>query len=474
MKVLNSFPIPEEPPIVPQRLADRITDLLPRTVKIDVTLAAAGGWQIINTLTIEGDEDPVDVYSMVKLCGDHHASMTGESAKYRAQIWLDHPGRDGTRCYVSFDVRLAYDEEDAGRSSLEEERMMIRSQWREVFDAQQELLKLSARFTEFSIERVVAMSKQQGEHLNPLTDVIHELITPYRDGLQMQARAVKEMGDMRVRQQLAEAKADESGKFWEMFGPAVQIAATQASSRLLGGGGKKAAPASSPSSRAPRTAPRAAVVRAPAPPQHAPARAVTPQVQAQPKPAPAPVEATPVSEREEPVPTTLHDLAHRLLDGMSSDALVKITRTLDDDQADWFQGIADAEDEDSAAESIVALMHSLMKTPAVLVRMQQLLGDDHIRAFQHVAVLAKRHLDERDAVAEASEVEAVPSGEGHSEAPSADAQPKPVAAAAAKPTNGSTGTAPRAAAVSTDDAADDAEPGVGLDAPECDASPPDA
>ena len=179
-------------------------------------------------------------------------------------------------------------------------------------------------------------------------------------------------------------------------------------------------------------------------------------------------------EREEPVPTTLHDLARRLLDGMSSDALVKITRTLDDDQADWFQGIADAEDEDSAAESIVALMHSLMKTPAVLVRMQQLLGDDHIRAFQHVAVLAKRHLDERDAVAEASEVEAVPSSEGHSEAPSADAQPKPVAAAAAKPTNGSTGTAPRAAAVSTDDAADDAEPGVGLDAPECDASPPDA
>ena len=151
-----------------------------------------------------------------------------------------------------------------------------------------------------------------------------------------------------------------------------------------------------------------------------------------------------------------------------------LTRTLDDDQADWFQGIAEAEDEDSAAESIVALMHSLMKTPAVLVRMQQLLGDDHIRAFQHVAVLAKRHLDERDAAAEASAARAAPNGEGRSEAPSADPQPKAMVAAAAKPSAASTGMPARVDVVTTDDAADDSEPSVGLDAPEGGASAPDA
>lgn len=472
MQVLHPFPIPEEPPVVPQRLADRVLSLWSALKKVDVMIARAGGWQVVNAVTIEPDDDPADVYGMVKMCADHHASTTGESAKYRAQLWSVEVGRDGVRNYCTFAVQCPYDDDDPNRSAADEELQALRSQWAELFQSQQDFAKLVMRFSEFSIERVVAMSKQHGEQLNPLTEVIHELITPYRDGLQMQARAVKEMGDMRVRQHLAEARADDSGKFWDMFGPAVQIAATQASQRFMGGGSKPARPA-------PGRKPRGTKVVTHTPPHAAPSRTVVPPTRVQPTaataPPPEPAAAAPQPEpgpdESGAVPNTLHELARALLDGMSSDTLVKVTRVLEEDQADCFVGIAEAGDDDTAAESIVSLMHSLMKTPAALVQMQQLLGSDHIRAFQQVAVLAKRHLDERDA---ASPAEPIAAGAGDA---AARAEATTDARRVAAPPRAKSGppsrfAAPPSPVTSTGPMPDDAEavPRSGTDAAETDPS----
>ena len=58
-----------------------------------------------------------------------------------------------------------------------------------------------------------------------------------------------------------------------------------------------------------------------------------------------------------------------------------------------------------AADSIVTLMHSLMRSPAALVSMQQILGAEHIKAFQHIAVLAKRYVEARNGSTEATVLE---------------------------------------------------------------------
>lgn len=407
MKVLKPFPIPEEPPIIPQGLVDCVLGVWSDLKKVDIMRARKGGWQVVNSIGIEESDDPSEVTERIKMCADQHALALGESGKYRAQLWSVEVGRNGVRNYNTFHVQSPGDEEDPIQTTAEEEIQALRGQWTELFEAQQEFAKLLMRFSEFSIERVVAMSKQNGEQLNPLTEVIQELIRPYRDGLQMQSRAIKEMGDMRVRQHLAEARADDNGKFWEMFGPAVQIAASQASQRFLGGGGKAARPAAGRSASRTKVVTHAAPPTAASPPTPTPTRAQAKSATAaRPEAGPTAPEPEAASVEPDSMPRTLHGLARALLDNMSSDALVKVSRVLEDDQASCFVQIAEATDDDTAAESIVALMHSLMRTPTALVQMQQFLGPDHIQAFQQVAMLAKQYLDERDAAASSAEAAA--------------------------------------------------------------------
>ena len=58
--------MPEDPPIVPEHLSERIINLLPETTKIALKVASKGGWQAVCTIHMDGDEDATEVYSAVK------------------------------------------------------------------------------------------------------------------------------------------------------------------------------------------------------------------------------------------------------------------------------------------------------------------------------------------------------------------------------------------------------------------------
>ncbi|MEX1362161.1 MAG: hypothetical protein AB1Z98_03500, partial [Nannocystaceae bacterium] len=382
MKLAHSFTLPEEQPVVPERLAERITDWLPHATKIDVKVAARGGWRVINTLYLDGGEEPSEVYTMVKACCDHHIGDVGEGGKYRALVWRKLNGVDERR-RVTFAVRAPFEDEEGASSDEELDRSDQRSSWRELVDAQQRFVEFMAEYNHRATDRVLDQSKQDAERLNPLSDVIHELVGPYRDGLRMKADAVREVGELRVRQQIAEAQAQDRGKFWEMFGPAIQIAASQAQHKLIGGGGKR--PRALPPSRAESPVQRREI-------QTVEARPATPPAPPSTTPAAAPPSPQPSGG---PEPAALYELAAALLDGLGADALVKLARLLDDEQAEFLEVIAAAEDDDTSAGAIVGLMQSLMANPAGIVGMQRTLGPDQIAAFQQLAVLATRHIEDR-------------------------------------------------------------------------------
>ncbi|MCA9652551.1 MAG: hypothetical protein KC501_21725 [Myxococcales bacterium] len=380
MKLAHSFTLPEQAPIVPERLAERITDWLPGATKIDVKIGERGGWRVINTIHLDGNEEPSDVYTMVKACADHHVMETGEGAKYRALVWR-MVGVEHERRRVTFYVRAPFEEEEEGTNTEAIERRDQSTGWRELVDAQQRFVEFLAKYNERATDRVLDQSKQDSERLNPLADVIHELVGPYRDGLRMKADAVREVGELRVRQQIAEAQMQDRGKFWEMFGPAIQIAAAQAQHKLMGGGAKrKALPPASVAAPVVQRREVPTIAMAPSSPPPPP-----PPSSAAPPPAPPPSRP----------PVTLHELAAALLDGLGSDVLMRLMRLLDERQREHLEVIASAYDDDTSAEAIVGLMQSLMANPAGIVGMQQTLGPDQIAAFQQIAVLAKRHIEER-------------------------------------------------------------------------------
>jgi len=391
MKLTRSFTLPEEDPVVPEHLVERITDWFPYTCKVDIKRKQRSGWKVLTTVQLEGNEEPSDLYTMIKAYADYDVGKRGEPGKYRALVWRLMPGEVWERRRVTFPVHPHDDEDEDDVSSLDPtvDQALQRKAWQEIFSAQQEFIGSMAEFSHRATDRLLEQSKQDSERLTPLSDVIHELVVPYRDGLRMKADAIREVGDLRVRQQLAEAKANDSGKFWDTFGPAIQVAAVQAQQRFLGGGrgGARALPPAAPAAASAPVVQRRVVRAAAAPPKAPPSSPPAAAPSTRPAAPPSPPEA----------PSSLHQLAAALLHGLPADTLVRLTRMLDDDQSTYLEAIAAASDDDESADAIVSLMQSLMSNPTALVSMQRVLAPDEIDAFQQLAVLATRYIEERGA-----------------------------------------------------------------------------
>lgn len=399
MRLANPFTMPETDPVVPERLAERITNLLPHTVKIIVMQHTLGGWRVVNTVYMDGGEEASEVYTIVKAAADYHAAEIGQPGKYRAQIWRVLPGKiDPERHAVTFHVRD--DDEDDAPSVVDQDRRDQSSGWKDLVDSQQRFVEFMAEYNHRATDRVLEQSKQDAERLYPMADVIHDFVGMYRDGLRMKSDSVQIIAELQSRQQRAEAQAQENGKMWEVFAPAVQMATMHAGQRLFGGGPGK--PRALPPGSAPQAVARRREVQT-----------VTATPQAQPSPAAASAPTTPPPEpprsappvhtmhaQAEPppaVPATLHELAAAVLDSMGADALIRLGRLLDDQQLGFIQAIARASDDDTSAESIAGLMQSLMASPATVVAVQQTMDPSHIAALQQIGALARRHLEERTA-----------------------------------------------------------------------------
>ena len=398
----NQFPMPETEPIVPERLAERITNLLPHTTKIIVTQHAHGGSRVANTIYLDGGEEASEVYTAVKAAADYHAAELGEHGKYRAQIWRMVPGKiDPERHVVTFNV---HDDGDDASAVADQERRDQSSGWKELVESQQRFVEFIAEYNHRATDRVLEQSKQDAERLYPMADVIHDFVGVYRDGLRMKADSVQVIAELQSRQQLTEAQAQENGKMWEMLAPAVQMATMHAGQRLFGGGpGKQRAlppgiapqavarrreaqtvTATPPAQPAPTVATSPAQPTAPTTPPREPPRSAPPAAQAQAEPPPT-------------MPATLHELAAAVLDSMGVDAVIRLGRLLDDQQLGFIQAIARAQDDDTSAEAIACLMQSLVVSPATVMALQQTLEPEHVGALQQIGILARRHLEERSA-----------------------------------------------------------------------------
>lgn len=403
MRLANPFTMPETDPIVPERLAERITNLLPHTTKIVITQHAHGGSRVVNTVYLDGGEEASEVYTIVKAAADYHAAEIGQAGKYRAQIWRMLPGKiDPERHAVTFHVRDDYDDDAA--SVVQQDQRDQSSGWKDLVDSQQRFVEFMAEYNHRATDRVLEQSKQDAERLYPMADVIHDFVSVYRDGLRMKADSVQVIAELQSRQQRAEAQAQENGKMWEVFAPAVQMATMHAGQRLFGGGPGKpralppgiepkavarrrevqtvsATPSAQP---APTVAASPAQPTAPTTPPKDPPRSAPPTVHAQDEPPP-------------PMPATLHELAAAVLDNMGADAVIRLGRLLDDQQLGFIQVIARAQDDDTSAEAIACLMQSLAVSPATVVAVQQTLAPEHVGALQQIGLLARRHLEERSA-----------------------------------------------------------------------------
>lgn len=403
MRMTKSFTMPEEDPVVPERLAERITDLLPHTTKIDIKESTRGGWRVFNTLYLEGGEEASEVYTMIKAAADRRAMEVGHAGKYRAQVWRLPPGRtEHERHTVTFHVHDEYDDEEP--PAEEHERREQGTGWRDLVEGYQRFAEFIAQYNQRATDRVLEQSRQDAERLNPMADVIHDFASMYREGLRMKSDAVREIHDLRLRQQLSEAQSKDSDKFWEVFGPAVQVATVQVGQHFIGGGGKPKPralpPATAPAARRTREVSTKAVSPTPPssppaePPRSEPSRPEPPE---RTTPTAQPDAQAPGASEPATMPASLHELAAALLDSLGAQTLVRLGRVLDEEPMGYLEAIAAADDDDCSAEAIVALMQSLMTNAAAVTALQAALSPDQIGALRQVAVLAQRHLSERDA-----------------------------------------------------------------------------
>ncbi len=399
MRIIPPFPMPEEPPVVPEHLSERIINLLRDTTKIALKVALKGGWQAVCTIYLDGKEDATEVYSAVKAGADYHAQAAGRSGKYRAQLWVLVPDADQpTRNTVSFDVLV--DGDFASEESIDTaERRAQTAAWLDLIDREHRFTNFVAEYSHKAIHALVDQSGKHADSMRPMAGVMTQCISMFSEGLRMKADSVRELGDLRAEKKLAEAGHDDSGRMWDALTPAIQTAFMQFQQRMLGGGrGRSRA---LPASMAPppvATPTPVASPSAPTPtPSPAPAAPAAPtQVGTPPSTTSVPA-GTPPEPSTPPVPSTLHGLVALVLDSMGTDRVVRLLRLLDETQAHYFEVVCTAQEDDGCAEAIVALMQSLMANPSSVMGMQQILTPDQIQAFQQLGVLASRHLEEREA-----------------------------------------------------------------------------
>ncbi|MCH9682855.1 MAG: hypothetical protein K0V04_15570 [Deltaproteobacteria bacterium] len=391
MRLSKPFPLPEEPPVVPERLAERITRYLLHTTKIVIQLAERDGWKVINTVHLEGNEDAVDVYTLVKSAADYYCDDVGRNGKFRAQMHRHPPGQAEARHSATFLVREAYDDNDDSERSPAavddaDSRREQAGGWRELVDQQYRLIDSMARYNDRSTDRVLEQSKQTIGGLAPVGGILQDFAGMYREGLRAKADAVRELGDMSVQHQLAQAKLNDSGKFWETFGPAVQLAIVHAQRHVMGLGGPPMRALPRASTTTPNAMPQATPVAAAAPPAGPPSPPPSPQAAAPPSP-----------------PSNLHGLTVALLDALGPEGVVRLTLVLDDAQRQHLAAVASARDDDTTAVAIVGLMQALAANPSTILELQATLTPEQAAAFQQLAMLAQQHNQQRVAPATVSQ-----------------------------------------------------------------------
>ncbi len=382
MKVEKPFPLPENEPVVPDKLAEFVTTYLQGTTKIQVLVYAKSGWSKANEMLLEDADEASEVYSMVKMCADHHCDEHGgETRKYRALIWRDVGEEKLQRRTLTFEVVPERVDDEVGEPPHME---AIRNQteiWQSMCEEMRKMTAMAIDFGNRSVDRVLEQARQDSERLKPMTELTREMLSHYREGLRMQATAVKEVGEMRVQQEIARAETKDD-KFWDVMGPAVQVAMMQAQQRFLGGPKRaKALPSA--------TAGAGSVERREHRPPTSPA-------------AEAPVSMGPgggaaeVAEAAEAavgqMPDSLLGLSQMVLDNLGARSMLRLSRALDDEQAGFLEQLSGAENDDMAAQAIVGLTDSLTGNAEGLLKMQELLTVPQITVFRQLAELAVRHL----------------------------------------------------------------------------------
>jgi hypothetical protein len=139
---------------------------------------------------------------------------------------------------LSFDVTADEEEVVSGeaRPASSEDVQKQVDGWQAICEEMRRMAAMAIEFSHRSVDRVLEQARQDNERIQPLTELTREMLGHYRDGLRMQAAALKEVSEVRVQQQIAQASANDNGKMWDVLAPAIQIAVVQAQQRLLGGG----------------------------------------------------------------------------------------------------------------------------------------------------------------------------------------------------------------------------------------------
>lgn len=392
MKVEKPFTVPEIEPVVSDALAEFITNYLPGTDRIHVLVYAKGGWSKANGIMPEPGDDPSDVYTMVKSCADHHCEEHGgESRRYRALMWRTNPenGKKERRT-LSFEVLDEHEQREPEQAESVESLGKQVDGWQALCEEMRRMTAMAIEFSHRSVDRVLEQAKQESERERPMTDLSREMLAHYREGLRMQAAAVKEVGEVRVQQQIAQVQAQNGGKdsekFWEVFAPAMQIAVLQAQQRLMGG--RPPAKAIAPAPQIQR--------REHQPPPSAPP--VAPPISIVPPPAAAaptgPAASTAPTGQE--LPETLLGLSQIVLDNLGASTLIRLLRNLDEDQGQHLDALSRAATDDEAAASIVGLIQALKADPQGLARLGSLLTPPQLGVFLQLAELANRHMQESE------------------------------------------------------------------------------
>lgn len=325
---------------------------------------------------------------MVKMCADYHCEENGgETRKYRALMWRDVGEERSQRRTLSFEVLSDPEHHESESEGVKVEALRKQvDAWQSVCEEMRKMTAMAIEFGNRSVDRVLEQARVDSERVKPLTELTREMLAHYREGLRMQASAVKEVGEMRVQQQIAQSGGKDD-KFWEVLGPAVQLAVTQAQQRLLGG---KPVAKALPSAGGGGEGATGAVVPIERK-EHRPPAESSGGV------------AAGAGAGAPEIPESIVGLSHMVLDNLGAQTLLRMSRVMDDEQVGHLESLSSATDDDSAARAIVGLMQSLTADAAGLVKIQGLLTAPQITVFRQLGELATRHLDAGSSGTAASE-----------------------------------------------------------------------
>lgn len=353
MIVRNSFPIPEDPPAVPEQLLDKIHDAMrDGLAEVDIMRAQATGWMVVNNIRLEDKDTPTQIAEMVVRCGDRDAETRAVSSKYRAQMWLgDGKARDAIRRYCTFSVIVAGDEPEGGGTR-------VSSEWKQVYEQQSVLIDKLTDLNLSLIDRNVERAKEDGELARDVHHVIQGMVTPYREGVALKNDAIMSVLQARFKaeQEVSKARAilekeGEEDAFWRHMSPMVYAAMGQVASKL-----GMEMPALPPANE---------------------------------KKAAAKQQKAPAGQKSAENSRPLHAQGRILLNGLDASTFMALTDALTLDQREAVRVIASSQDDRTSAQAILTLMNSLMQDMGALMKLNTILGGDRVKAMRQLAAAAK-------------------------------------------------------------------------------------